>query len=251
MYTIVHDLQALQRYVDWLPDTQPHEQYYISLLARAKYDPTGAVKNDKQQLKRVVATKDRIIEKIMQLQAPEGTYFTGKPGGPRREVPAHALALYMMPNPRDMWKAQKKAAKRFMDEFIEGAPAEPNPLATVRSCIQTTPSHNFVVTFDFDSHDMALIQPALDYMPEAISAIRTRGGYHIMVHPLKVPPEKRTGWYTTLMIMRQRSDPKAKVREKDGVIGDLMSPVPGCCQGGKVTQIVTLQPYDRNVICRP
>jgi hypothetical protein len=188
----------------------------------------------------------------MQLQVPEGTYFTGALGKGRREVPQHALALYMMPNPRDLAAAQNKAAVRFVEQLVKGLPDDPNPIATVRSCIQTTQSHKFVVTFDFDSHDMALVQPALDLMPEAISAIKTRGGYHIMVHPLKAASSPHAAtWYTTLKDLRQKTDPDTKEGELNGVIGDLMSPVPGCCQGGKVPQIVTLQSYDRRVRARP
>lgn len=75
-YQIIKDSRSLIDFINWLPELQPHETYYLSLLARNKYIPAEYrfIKKDKLSLKRVTATKDLIYTKIRQMEVEYGAY---------------------------------------------------------------------------------------------------------------------------------------------------------------------------------
>ena len=92
-YSIVRDEAAFRNFIDWLPQLQENEKYYLSLFARRKY--SEVVKTDKANLKRFATDKGRMLEKVRQLQCAEGAYIAEEVA-----VPSDALALYISVNPR-------------------------------------------------------------------------------------------------------------------------------------------------------
>ena len=71
-YQIISDETALQNFINWLPELQDNEKYYVSPFARKKYAENRAQGNDKTQLKRFTSNKERLIDKIKQLEIPVG-----------------------------------------------------------------------------------------------------------------------------------------------------------------------------------
>jgi len=222
-YKIINDLEALKEFVNWLPELKDNEQFYVCLFARKKYSATLKKAGDKTQLKRFTSTKERLIEKIKQLEIPVGGYTLKGD-----TVPQDALVLYIMPNPRCMRRATEEMAHKCIDLITSDA-SNFNLHAHAMSCIQKSKSRRskFVVDFDIDTKDIDLT-PLNDIIPECSRTIlETRGGYHILVRPDYVGDAKL--WHN-------------KIRELFVVdqVGDQMIPVPGCIQGNFVPKFINI-----------
>ena len=46
-YNLINDLDSLNAFVDWLPDTNQDEYFYGYLLARKKYDTENVILTNK------------------------------------------------------------------------------------------------------------------------------------------------------------------------------------------------------------
>lgn len=176
------------------------------------------VKSDKAQLKRFTSTKDRLLTKIRQLSCPVGSYI--QDNNPDHTVPQEALALYISPNPRNLWKATTGSLVK-LAHMIQTANKNANPHSEVMSEIQRTCSRKVWVTFDVDTKDEGVIPLVNDAVGDinARLILETRGGYHVLVSPDKVPDTHRKSWHK-------------KIAAISDITGDSMIPVPGTYQGG-------------------
>ena len=217
-YTIITDEQALLDFINWLPDLKDNETYYCSLFARKKYCKEEIATNDKTQLKRFTSNKERLLEKIKQLEVAVGAYKL-------KEIddPQESLALYINPNPRDMKKATFMVAQQCLN-LIQGDANNFNIHAEALSCIQKSKSKSHFVDFDIDfkAIDLNLLDGVLE--KDMYHILETRGGYHILVDTKKAP---KTDWY------KQIGD----LYEIDQV-GDNLIPVAGTFQGGFTPRFV-------------
>jgi len=136
----------LQKFIDWLPDLKVTEKYMVFLFARRKYDTQNVIKSDKAQLKRVLATKDRIIEKIRQMEISVGEYTVDGVS-----VPQEALAIYITPNPRCLKKASKTLAKRLVEVICENV--DINPVSEALTAVHQSLGSNYFKDFDYDGVD--------------------------------------------------------------------------------------------------
>ena len=146
-YQIIADEEQVRAFIDWLPTLQENEKYYISLFARKKYTDDPRIKSDKAQLKRFTSSKEKLIEKIRQLEIPLGYW---KLNGV--EAPQNSLALYIFVNPRNMKQATEMLGKKCWD-LMKGTNF--NIHAEALSCIQKSKSRTCYVDFDID--DLSLI----------------------------------------------------------------------------------------------
>lgn len=223
-YQIITDEKILKEFIDWLPELEPGEMYYMCLFARSKYtkDLEGKngiphIKSDKAQLKRVTATKDRIFSKIRQMECPLGAYTQGTENPV--EIPQEALALYITVNPRSLWKATKGCAKHFIDCIITNATTM-NPQADAMSEIQKARSRSCFVVADYDSKNTYELGKLVEGLNVgSYDILETRGGYHIIIDPSAVISSNK--WYQTI-----------KNHKHVDQMGDIMIPVPGTYQGG-------------------
>ena len=212
-YQIITDPDALRDFIDWLPNLRPNEQYYLCLFARKKYAPgMQGIKTDKSQMKRFTSCKERMFNKIRQLECPIGAYT-------HRDIPIpqEALALYVSPSPRDLQRATIESLINLAKKVKDGNP-NMNPHQEVMSTIQRTRSRKTVITFDIDSKDPAILNELRSISKDAVSVIETRGGYHFLVRP-ELMPEDNGQWYQQF----------AKYAD---IKGDALCPVVGTSQGG-------------------
>lgn len=224
-YKVVKDEKLLRDFIEWLPELKEHEKYYFCLFARNKYcKELTHIKSDKAQLKRFVTDKERMFQKIKQLEIEVGWYK-------QREfsVPEQALALYMTVNPRNMFKATVNTMVK-LAQSIRDQNTNMNSHQEALSEIQKAKSRTCWIDFDFDGENIPSKEELLSNVnEEALTILRTRGGIHILVDPSKVEEKYKNTFYRNFVMM-------------PGVdqSGDQMIPVPGCTQGMFIPHFINL-----------
>jgi hypothetical protein len=217
-YQIITDDKLFREFIDWLPDLEVNEKYYGCLFCRKKYcHDMPWIKSDKGQLKRFTTDKEYFYGKVAQLECKLGAYRVK--GEQDKPVPQEALALYVTPNPRDLWKATLKGIS-VLATLLECSSKNANPHAEILSEIQRSCSSNKkYIPFDLDSKDEKTIMECIDLCEGYCDVVETRGGYHIFVHKDKVGLISNKKWYPNI----------AKYCD---VTGDNMTPPWGTYQGG-------------------
>ncbi|KKN88683.1 hypothetical protein LCGC14_0245740 [marine sediment metagenome] len=216
-YEIIKDPAILREFIDWLPELEPHETYYLALFARNKYArDIKHIQTDKAQLKRVVTKKDRIESKIKQMECAVGSY-THKGD----TIPQEALALYITPNPRCQIKAAKYAARRLV-ELVTEPYSNYNTHQIAMSEVHKACSRKVYFDMDFDGVDLdPILHEMIHYINmDAITVLQTRGGFHILVELKKIRDGYVKTWYKGMTTITGCD-----------IKGDNMIPVPGCTQG--------------------
>lgn len=227
-YKIIENEETLNHFIEWLPELLPNEQYYISLLARKKYNKNSNLTADKNQLKRVTSTKDRIVQKIRQMECSIGSFtFKDEP------ILQDNLSLYITPNPRDLYKAGLYLLKEISAKIINGVTAY-NPHSLALNCIQTTSSRKIYFDLDIDfkrsieffHEDFEIFKSGMFKFinPDCLQYIRTRGGVHCLVKVEGILPEFKKTWYQAAA--RSGCELYDVTMNADNLI-----PVPGCVQG--------------------
>ena len=220
-YKIITDIDKLESFIDWLPEAEVNEKFYVTLFARKKYTDDPVVKGDKAQLKRFVAHKGDIIHKLKQLEIPMGSYTTlGEP------IPQEALAVYIMPSPRSLRKAAGLLSKKIIDMFLKDE--NYNIQSEALTCIQKSSGSAPLLDFDIDTKDfdVKIFQKFLN--TDGYQIIETRGGYHILVDPAK---QEKTWWHN---IHKAAYLAGVKIDQS----GDQLLPIPGTFQGGFTPKII-------------
>lgn len=221
-YEVIKSPEFLEAFVNWLPDEQDNEMFYVCLFARSKYSPSVKLKSDKCQLKRFTSKKKHLIDKIRQLETPFGTYTQDGV-----TIPQEALALYITPNPRNLELAAKNLLIKLAQVVTQPYNGY-NPHQLAMSEIQKACGKKRFVDFDFDNLDMfTTVEKAVEFLtPGGFEVLETRGGFHILVRP-EVQTDKR--WHPKM------------VELGCDVRGDTLLPVPGCTQGNFVPRFVQFE----------
>ena len=217
-YKIITNPDKLREFIDWLPDLQYNETYYIALFCRNKY--TDKLKKDKLQLKRITSTKEFIFDKIKQMECELGTYkYNGEP------VPVEAMCLYITPNPRDLEKAGKKLALELV-KLGFGEYNGYNPQAEALTAIQQSCSRTVFMHFDFDKTTIEEMKDEIlkCINEDATTFVQTHGGFHLLIEVESINPKYFKTYYNNIVKL-----PNCDKR------GDGLLPVIGCKQGGDFT----------------
>lgn len=221
-YKLITDEQELKRFIDWLPELNRDECYYIALFCRKKY--TDKLKSDKLQLKRVTCKKENIFNKIKQMECEIGSYTDkGEP------IPSEAMCLYITPNPRSFEKAAKNLAKKLIDLCFNEYNGY-NPQAEAMNVIQTACSRTVFMDFDFDHTTIDDLKGQIleCVNEECVNFVETHGGFHLLIKVDKIDAKYFKSYYNSIVKL-----PYADKR------GDGLLPIPGTFQGGFTPRLIT------------
>ena len=143
--------------------------------------------------------KERLIEKLKQLEIPLGLYKQDE-----NPIPNHAIACYITANPRCNKKALQLMMKKGLDLMIANDNRF-NLHQEAMSCVQKSKSYTFVLDFDIDIDkdlfkELDIENKVLQYVnEEAISWLETRGGFHLLIKPNLVNKEFSKTFYNNIV----------------------------------------------------
>lgn len=225
IYQIIKDREQLEAFIRFLPDLQADEVYYVSLLARNKWvKTTGITISSQVQLKRFQATKKTLVNKLEQMEVAYGVYMDkGKP------IPEEALGVYITPNPRSLTQSNFTVMKELLNGIQTGQIL--NPYQVSLSALQTNCSKKVFFDLDIDFDADKISENRIKELRQAIEFpatwIRTRGGFHCLIHLNEIPKLLASKWYQQVLSL--------KTDDIDITMnGDNIIPLAGCTQGGFV-----------------
>ncbi len=219
-YQIIRDKKLLLDFIEWLPELKEDEKYYCALFSRKKYSVNSKWKGDNAQIKRFLSDKERMYDKISQLETKKGNYrISGE------EVDENSLALYINPNPRSLLKATYNSIID-LTKLLRDNTKTFNPHAEVMSCIQRSVGSKIFLDFDIDykPFDPKKLDPFINR--DCIEILETRGGYHILVRVNDIKQEFKSKFYKGIKSLNVDQT------------GDQLIPIPGCTQGGFVPKFL-------------
>jgi hypothetical protein len=223
-YQIIKDESLLRDFIDWLPELEQKEVFYLALFARKKYcADVKDIKTDKAQCKRFTSKTKTLIEKIRQLECPLDSYIIKG-----ITIPQEALALYISVNPRDMLLAAKNGLIK-LAQLITQEYNGYNPHQEILNEIHHACSRKIWFDFDFDGVELeaTLAQISEAVNMDCVKVLKTRNGFHVLVNLKGIHPDFSKNWY-----QRMNAIPGIDVR------GDNLLPVPGCTQGDFVPHFI-------------
>lgn len=216
-YQIIKNEAFLRDFITWLPNLERGEIFYVCLFARKKYaTEKSKLSSDKAQLKRFTSDKDRLFDKIKQLECELNSYTIKG-----NSVPQEALALYINPNPRSLKKAAKNALIK-LAELITQDYNGYNPHQEVMSEIQKAAGRRIFFDLDFDNIEPISIIPKVNEMinMDCVNVLKTRGGFHLLIELAKISKQYEKNWHKNITAL-----------EGLDIRGDNLIPIPGCTQG--------------------
>lgn len=223
-YTIIKDEDKFKSYIEILPELEEDECFYVVLLSRRKYLPGQP--NSTTPLARFVCSKKSMLDKVRQLECPIGSH---KVKGV--EVVQEALALYLMPNPRSKIKATFNLIVD-LTTALRDKHTGLNPLSYVDNSLNRAKSRSVYTILDID---LPINENELTELSKIIGnydCIKTNGGYHILIQPLKAFEHGGKKWHVN---MEEFLKDNAITYDQKG---DLLSPIPGCVQGQHIPTIM-------------
>lgn len=232
-YKTITDWNEFQKFIEWLPELQPDETYYYSLLARNKYVKDmgiGTMNSDKHQCVRFVSTKERLAMKIAQTETVIGSY-----GVKDVIVPQEALASYITVNPRSHKKAARAMLKRLADVVADNEPS-PNVYQESLTALHQSVSRKIFTDIDFDvdntrrGYILSEVKEMLN--PDAVQVLLTRGGFHLLIRLDAIEQKYVKSWYKNVSSLPGVD-----------ICGDNMIPVPGTYQGGFTPKMLPLSNF--------
>lgn len=223
-YKIIADEEIFDDFIQWLPDLGPTETYYFQLFGRKKYNDGVQIKSGQQSLNRFVCSKERIKDKVRQLEVPLGVYKNRE-----LELSQNSLVLYVTPNPRCHQKAAVQLIKELANRITRPYDGYNTHQLAITEVHRACGTKHFI-DFDFDNVEYETLKDKIadSINEEATTVLKTRGGFHLLVRLNQVDKKYLKSWHPNLTALGA------------DVKGDNLIPCPGTFQGGFIPHFIKL-----------
>lgn len=226
-YKVILDEAKLDKFINFLPDLEESEVFYICLFGRHKYCAEFPNTRDSGQLVRIISRKEDIKEKLKRTECTVGGYS-------RNGIiaPQECISTYIGLNPRCLKKANQEILKDYANRFASND-INFNPISVCITQIHKSLGRKFFVDFDFDNVESKdYIDKIKNIIPEnSFKILVTRGGFHLIVILDKVKHLK-TDWHPKIH----------KLGHCDVRGTQNLTPIPGCTQGNFCPYFIAQSP---------
>lgn len=179
-YKLIHNQEELQKFVDFLPELNPNEGYFLILIARKKWFPESGIASAHKLRRETVGRKDKIIPTIKQWQIEEGGYDSN--GTP---IDIKNLGVYIGFNPKNQHKACFELINQCL-EAIKSNKENINVKSMANDVIQGSNGTKNFMDIDVDIKEGEDYIEIKKYIESVINKgylklIKTNGGFHCLV----------------------------------------------------------------------
>lgn len=217
-YKLIHNVNELQKFIDFLPCLKQNEGYFLILIARKKWYPESGISSSHKLKRETVNDKSKIIQTIRQWEVAEGAYYSN--GIP---IDQRNLGVYIGYNPKDQYKACFELINQCLAN-IKTNKENINVKSLANDVIQCSNGSKNFIDIDVDIKEnedyldiVKFIKSVID--ESNLTFIKTNGGFHCLVRL----NELGSKWYNQL-----KSHP---FKSEINIMGNDLIPVVGCNQG--------------------
>lgn len=218
-YKLIHDRAELQKFVNFLPELNPNEGYFIILIARRKWNPDADIPSA-LKLRRETVQKDKIIQTIEHWECRLGTYTNRGV-----EINNDNLGVYIGFNPKNQYQACFELINQCL-ENIKSNKQNINIKSMANDVIQGSNGTKNFIDVDVDLKDGESLQDIIPFIesiihPDSLTYIKTSGGFHCLVNLSDM--KGNSTWYQRIKAHTFKSDLN--------IMSNDLVPIVGCNQG--------------------
>ncbi len=190
-YKLIHNESELQKFIDFLPELNPNEGYFLILIARKKWFPESGIPSAHKLKRETLNDKSKIIQTIKQWEIEEGNYTSN--GIP---IDSRNLGVYMGFNPKNQHAACFELINKCLAS-IKSNQTNINVKSMANDVIQGANGTKNFMDIDVDikeGEDYLEIKKYIESVvnPKYLKFIKTNGGFHCLVR-LKERVDKEYG----------------------------------------------------------
>lgn len=200
---IITNRDALEQFINLLPNNKEEERYMLYLFARKKYNYVEGLKADKCQLKRIMCRKKDIVDCLEKLEVKQ--YKFGD-----ILIPQDNLVVYIQPNPRDMRKAARETQSQTVTNLLDSGNLNVKSIFYNEMQKYAKDKRFFMLDVDwetsFKEEDLELLTniltEILGYTP---LRLKTKNGVHVLIETEKIISANKNKWYNSVKAIKNNN----------------------------------------------
>lgn len=248
---MIHNEEHFSTFGKWLPELRQDEVYFLSLSARNKYlsdeerEQYGFGRTE--MFARNTARDKAGIRYVMAKLEATLSYRKTRAG---KDMPRHALVVYMNVNPSSLIKAYGTFTAQ-MDKILQetllaelnntGSPPF-DPIKRMEThlmnAVQKSTGRRHLVDIDVDTKERWVYDEMAQHFQDcgiSYMSIETRGGFHFLLKKDTFPKERKINFNAQCKDVEKRCGAEVCINS------NAMVPVPGTHQGGHLVRVVDIK----------